>query len=75
MAELKPMEVIMRIDFVASDGEQMCAHAEKVQELIRCRECKHRYPSYCDVWSKYGTIQTSPDGYCHMAERRSDETD
>lgn len=42
MAELKPMEVIMLIDFVASDREQICAHAEKVQELIRCKDCKHR---------------------------------
>lgn len=41
MAEVKPVEVVMRIDFVASDGEQICAHAEKVQELIRCGECKH----------------------------------
>ena len=40
MAELKPMEVIMRIDFVAYDREQICAHAERVQELIRCKDCR-----------------------------------
>lgn len=72
MAELKPMEVIMRIDFVASDGAQVCAHAEKVQELVRCEECEYYHPSYCEIWSKFGTIQTRPKGYCYMAERRSD---
>lgn len=40
MDKLKPIEVIMRIDFVATDGEKICAHAERVQELIRCKDCK-----------------------------------
>lgn len=39
MSELKPFEVIMRIDFAASDKKQICAHAEKVQELVRCKDC------------------------------------
>ena len=41
MAELKPMELIMRIDFAASNGIEVVAHAEKVQELVRCKDCKH----------------------------------
>lgn len=78
MAELKPMEVIMRIDFVASDGEQICAHAEKVQELIRCKDCKWCVEHYdtrgnvpywrCKNWDG----GTEADGFCHEAERRTD---
>lgn len=43
MAELKPLEVIMRIDFAASKGPEVVAHAEAVQELVRCRDCRHNY--------------------------------
>lgn len=82
MAELKSFEVIMRINFVASDGEQICAHAERVQELIRCRECKH-YRTHiscvggeydgCDVWLDNGNeIEVKPDDFCSYAERRTD---
>lgn len=39
MAELKPMEVIIKIDFAASNGLEVVAHAEKVSELVRCRDC------------------------------------
>lgn len=41
MAELKPFEVIMRIDFAASKGLEVVEHAEKVQELVRCKDCKY----------------------------------
>ena len=75
MAELKPMEVIMRIDFVSSDREQICAHAEKVQELIRCKDCIHHHYEngkipYCDnIDYGYGW---EDDDYCSQAERRTD---
>lgn len=41
---MKPenLEVIMRIDFSATDGKQIVVHAEKVQELVRCGECTNR---------------------------------
>lgn len=42
MAELKPFEVIMKIDFGANDGVTAVAHAEKVVELVRCKDCTHR---------------------------------
>lgn len=70
MAELKPMEVIMQIDFVASDGEQICAHAEKVQELIRCKDCKfYKGLAVCMIHEEKcgGT-----NYFCAWAERRSD---
>lgn len=45
MAELKPFEVIMRIDYAASKGPEVVVHTERVQELVRCKECKY----WCEV--------------------------
>lgn len=76
MAELKTMKVIIQIDFVTSDGEQVCAHAKKVQELIRCGECKHWNPNtqLCATFSRMGLAhRMPPNGFCSNAERRSDE--
>ena len=39
-------------------------------EIIRCKDCKYYHPSYCKVWSKFGTIQTRETGFCYMAERK-----
>lgn len=44
MAELKPFEFIMKIDFGANDGVTAVAHAKKVAELVRCKDCTHRDP-------------------------------
>ena len=41
MGKLKPMEVIVKIDFAASNGLEIVAHAEKVSELVRCKDCIH----------------------------------
>lgn len=41
-------------------------------EVIRCRDCKYYHPAYCEVWSRYGTVQTREAGYCYMAERREE---
>ena len=72
MAELKPMEVIMWIDFVASDGEQICAHAEKVQELIRCKDCKWFGEIGCAIGVVDDTDKPTENDYCSFAERRTD---
>ena len=37
----KPIEVIMRIDFASSNGTEIVAHACKVSELVRCRDCRY----------------------------------
>ena len=73
MAELKPMEVIMRIDFVASDKVQVCAHAERVQELIRCGECKYYNGEehLCNDLMGFGRYWEESD-FCSYAERRND---
>lgn len=83
MAELKPFEVIMKIDFVGSNGLEIVAHAEKVAELVRCRDCKHRFESmtikakdgnavqfghYCKAT---GQIVNDND-FCAWAERRTE---
>ena len=70
---MKPenLEVIMRIDFSATDGTQIVAHAEKVQDLVRCGECKHykRHDKRCTAWDHgVGT-----DGYCYKGERKGEE--
>ena len=72
MGELKPMEVIMRIDFVASDGEQICAHAKKVQELIRCKDCKYNATSKKCLNPNSFFLVPADDDYCSHAERRTD---
>lgn len=70
MAELKPMEVIMRIDFAATDGEKICAHAERVQELIRCKDCKfYKGLAVCMI---HGEKCGGTNYFCAWAERRSD---
>lgn len=42
-------------------------------EIIHCKDCEYYHPSFCEIWSKYGTVQTREEGYCYMAERRTDE--
>ena len=70
MDELKPMEVIMRIDFAATDGEKICAHAERVQELIRCKDCKfYKGLAVCMI---HGEKCGGTNYFCAWAERRSD---
>ena len=81
MAELKPLEAIMRIDFTASDGSRIVAHAERVQELVRCKDCKwyeinelkrdgtedRRFkPSVCMLAGQ----RRGPMHYCADGERR-----
>ena len=68
MAKPKQMEVIMRIDFAASNGIEVIAHAEKVQELVRCKDCKHRNGSACD----YSAVWLRENGFCQWGERRED---
>lgn len=75
MADLKPFEVIMKIDFGANDGVTAVVHAEKVAELVRCKDCKYHEdeepgmvycPNHVSGW-------VSEDFFCKDGERRSDE--
>lgn len=73
MAELKPMEVIMRIDFSANNGVEVVAHAEKVQELVRCKDCVHHKdaPQTTDVWCDRLDGLLPKDWFCADGERKT----
>ena len=42
-------------------------------EITRCKDCIYYHPYYCEIWSKFGTVQTRENGFCYMAERKDDE--
>lgn len=46
--------------------------ASDVVEVVRCKDCVYYHPSYCEIWSKYGTVQTREPGFCYMAERKGE---
>ena len=50
-----------------------------VVPVVRCKDCKYFVqgepydPCECMKWMvKFGVAYTTPDGYCHKAERRTD---
>ena len=44
MAKFEPIEVIMRLSEArASDKGEICIQADKVQDLVRCKDCKHYF--------------------------------
>lgn len=52
-------------------------HMTAQKELIRCKDCRHFIegepydPCECMKWkNKYGVTYTTPEGYCHKAERK-----
>lgn len=63
-------------EWIVSDADLGCDGAYfSYTELIRCKDCEYYHPSYCEVWSRYGTVQTREGGFCFMAERRTDGSD
>lgn len=72
MAKLKPVEVIMKIDFAASNGPDIVAHAEKVSELVRCRDCRYFYNGNDEkcCTSHRGLVAIDENGFCCRAKRR-----
>lgn len=44
------------------------------QEIIHCKDCIHWINKHlCEIWSRYGTIETKPDFYCGFGERINNE--
>lgn len=48
-------------------------------EVVRCKDCKYFVqgepydPCECMKWMvKFGVAYTTPDGYCHKAERKNE---
>lgn len=76
----------MKEYIVRYENELLQLLPEKMQELIRCKDCKHF--EIKDHWADFGGVpilaasdcptcnkwadgcKTKPDGYCFMAERR-----
>lgn len=57
-------------------NEEICPTVDAV-EVVRCKDCKHFVqgepydPCECMKWMvKFGVAYTTPDGYCHKAERK-----
>jgi len=68
--QAKPIEVIMRIDFSASNGTEIMAHAEKVSELVRCKDCKYNPSKGEWIHCNRVGLWNCPDDYCSRAERK-----
>lgn len=78
MAELKPIEVIMRIDYVATGKTEVVCHVDRVQELVRCKDCDYWDDAleaprdkgcyFCGCHGGY----TRAEYYCADGERRSE---
>lgn len=76
MAEFKPFEMIMRIEYAGAvadgDAMQVCCNAKPVAKLVRCRECKHAKDEnfisaiWCENLEKY----LAYDFFCHDGERK-----
>ena len=68
MAELKSFELIMRISPVAglNGKSEVCFSAEKVSELIRCKDCKHFNDGDCTELPKL----VSEYDFCSFGESK-----
>ena len=76
-------EYIFEINDALYDHEtgKVCMMPKIVGKLIRCKDCKYMTEHYdtdgnvpywtCSEWDS----GTDYDGFCHLAERRSDGTD
>lgn len=52
------------------DGEP---DGEIIQELIRCKDCKHyTKEGHVRCWNPHGMHPTDPDDYCSRAERKEE---
>lgn len=49
---------------------------EAQPEIIKCKDCEHHGKEICYMLMLscyYGAINTPDEGYCHRAERKTDE--
>jgi hypothetical protein len=68
--------------WLTSEIEYLLAEQPTVDavEVVRCKDCKHFVkcepydPCECMKWKvKFGVAYTTPDGYCHKAERKDND--
>lgn len=78
MNKLKPVEVIMKLDFAASNGLEVIAHAEAVSALVRCEDCYayQRDPELAEAacldpkqYCSLHRCEFPPDGFCSYGRR------
>lgn len=76
MAKFEPIEVIMRLSEArASDKGEICIQADKVQDLVRCKDCKHRSYWHTDTdptprWERCELFdhEVTGDDFCSRGE-------
>ena len=69
----------MREWIVRVRGSRGGTKGEFVQELVRCKDCKHSHPWYadrrtCELWTETG-VDVFNDGFCSYGERKENEPD
>lgn len=74
MAEFKPFEMIMRIEYAGAvvDGNAMqtCFKAKPVSELVRCKDCKHYDGKWCLLLDMVNSDMG--DWFCGYGERKTE---
>lgn len=84
MAEFKPFEMIMRIEYGGAvvDGDEMhvCCNAKQVAKLVRCKDCKYCYAegfvnvrNVCEKHYEFGNVDD--DWFCADGERKDGADD
>lgn len=76
MAEIKvPIQVNLPDDWVEQIIERLRNDPEaEWVEIVRCKDCIRHYQPSC-LMAFCGKEWTEDNGFCHVGERRTDETD
>ena len=45
-------------------------YQEYEEEIVRCKDCRFYHPTYCEMWSKFGTIMTAENGFCYWGKEK-----
>lgn len=54
------------------EAVEMAAAALRQPKITYCKNCEYYHETYCEKWSRYGTIRTKETGYCYRAKRRKE---
>ena len=60
----------LQAEHIEAYGKRLLLIDTAPAAIILCQECIHFHPTFCAVWSRFGTVQTHPGGWCYKAERR-----
>ena len=61
-------------EVIVNAEDLVCLNKEKLQEIIRCKDCKYWYQDFdgkCIASTPYGT-DTDEDDFCSRAERKEE---